>query len=190
MTKCADSVLFIGDCSYWSTVANSLLLTAFVGVDSIFWESGMARQNLVNSWQGDWILSFKSDLVLPSDVLGRARKGAINFHPAPVKYRGIGGYYYCVANKDTHYGVTCHHMGSRIDHGSIIKTVEFEILPSDDSATVRTKAAIYCLELFNSVVSIIAHGRPLPASDKQWANELYTKSELKKFIKEHDLVTV
>jgi methionyl-tRNA formyltransferase len=190
MKKCSDSVLFVGDCSYWSAVANSFLINSFETVDSIFWESGMAFQEFLRLWKGDWILSFKSDLLLDTDILGRARKGAINFHPSPPKYRGIGGYFYAVENKDSDFGVTCHHIDCRIDHGSIIAVQYFKLLPSDEPTALRWKAAAYCLTLFNDIIAIISRKEPLPVSEEQWGDCLYTRKALKAFIVQHDLFSV
>jgi methionyl-tRNA formyltransferase len=190
MKKCSDSVLFIGDCSYWSTVANSFLISSFETVDSIFWESGMAFQEFLHVWKGDWILSFKSDLLLDRDILGAARKGAVNFHPSPPKYRGIGGYFYAVENRDSVFGVTCHHMDGRIDHGTVIAVQYFKLLPSDEPATLRSKAAVYCVTLFNDIIAIISKNEPLPVSKEQWGDCLYTKKALKSFILEHDMLSI
>ena len=89
-------ILFVGDCSIWSSRAAEFLGTIFQTVTTIFWEHGMPPPIDIGSWQGDWIISFKSDVILTSETIGNAKLGAINFHPAPPKYRGIGGYYYAV----------------------------------------------------------------------------------------------
>lgn len=190
MTKCNDSVLFIGDCSYWSTVANSFLISTFKNVDTVFWESGMAFQSFIQSWKGDWILSFKSDLILDAKILRAAQKGAVNFHPSTPKYRGIGGYYYAIKNRDSVFGATCHYMDDSFDHGDIISVYYFKLLPTDDPSILRWKTAAYCLTLFNDIVSLIAKNEPLPSSEERWDNHIYTKKRLKSFIKENDLISV
>ena len=68
----------------------------------------------------DWIISFLSPWKIPAELLRCARKGAINFHPAPPKYPGIGGYNYAIWNEDKEYGVTVHEMAEDIDSGKCI----------------------------------------------------------------------
>lgn len=189
-TVTAKEILFIGDCSYWSTVANAFTLTTFSNVETVFWSDGMAPRRNLSEWTGDWILSFKSDLVLPKAVIERARCGAINVHPAPPEYRGIGGYYYSAIEGDRRFGVTAHHMDERIDHGQIIMTRYFDLLPSDDEHSIREKAAVYCLTLFHDLLSLLAKGEPLPVSEEEWGERMYTKRELKEYLKQQNRIPV
>ncbi|MEL6498379.1 MAG: formyltransferase family protein [Planctomycetota bacterium] len=139
----------------------------------------------MRDWRGDWIVSFKSDLYLPQVVLGHARLGAINFHPAPPRYRGLGGYSLALHNSDTTFGVTCHHMDETLDHGPIIAVREFPILPCRTVAALRAQTAIECLHLLHEVVTLIAMAHPLPVSTAAWSDHLFTIAEVKQIVDQH-----
>jgi len=128
-------------------------------------------------------MCFKSDLVLPKLVLDRASEGAINIHPAPPRYRGIGGYTYALFHGDREYGVTAHHMIEKLDYGRIIRTISFPIYAVDTPSSLRTRAAVYCLALFHEIVDLVIGGLPLPESGEQWTSRLHTRSELESFMR-------
>ena len=44
----------------------------------------------VDTWTGDFIISYLSPFILPKALLERAGRAAINFHPGPPEYPGIG----------------------------------------------------------------------------------------------------
>ena len=128
-------VLYIAESSAWGEIGYKTVSSAFRQVTPVYWSPGMPKPD-IDDWHGDWIISFKSDLILPLSVIERAREGAINFHPCPPKYRGLGGYWWALHNGDTSFGVTCHHMDKRIDHGDIIKVEDFPIWQGE---TVESK---------------------------------------------------
>jgi phosphoribosylglycinamide formyltransferase-1 len=183
MNKAPGSILFIGDCSFWSKQAYAFLENNFRMVTAVFWEDGMSENPAIERWSGDWIISFKSDLILSETVLSMAKKGAINFHPSSTKYRGIGGYYYAIDNSDVSFGATCHHMNKNIDHGEIIKTVNFEILRNETHDILRQRTAVYCLTLLYEVCATIARDRDIPQSNESWGEKLYTKTDLRAYLK-------
>ena len=77
-------------------------MNVFAETEIVFWNYGdPPPEDQLARWEGDWILSMKNDLVLSDEILRKARKGAINFHPAPPHYRGLGGYFYAIHNGDT-----------------------------------------------------------------------------------------
>ena len=79
------------------------------------------------NWTGDYILSFRSLLILPEKIINNAKIAAINFHPGPPKYRGVGCLNYAVYNNEKYYGVTAHLMTKKIDYGNILKVQKFKI---------------------------------------------------------------
>jgi phosphoribosylglycinamide formyltransferase-1 len=182
MNKSKDSILFISDCSSWSTQAHEFLLNTFHTVTEVLWESGMPKNHKIDQWCGDWIISFKSDLILDELVICSAKKNAINFHPSSPKYRGIGGYQYAVDNRDEYFGATCHYMDKNVDHGKIIKTIAFEIAQNENSETLKQRTAAYCLLLFYEICIRISKNLELPQSDEKWGRKLYTKKDLTHYL--------
>ncbi|ERT14587.1 formyltransferase family protein [Photorhabdus temperata] len=187
MEKYNAHVLFIGDCSFWSERAYEFIFTLFDKVSPVFWETGMPKNESVDSWRGDWIISFKSDLVLTKEILSRAKLGAINIHPSSTKYRGIGGYHYAIDNKDPYFGATCHHIDNYIDHGEIIKTITFPIIPVEKPNMLRQRTAAYCLILLYDICINIFHGEKLPTTQEKWEPKLFTKKELEIYLENKGL---
>lgn len=172
-----SEVLFVTECSPWGQRGYEAVAAAFDSVQPIYWSPGMPKPDL-SGWQGDWIISFKSDLILSRSTLERAKKGAINFHPCPPKYRGVGGYWWALHNGDDVFGVTCHHMNERIDNGEIIKTESFPIWPGETVESLKRSAAIYSLELLKQTLDYILSGKSLTPCGAKWEEHLYTYQEL------------
>jgi len=170
-------VLYISECSAWGEDGYKTVSSAFHSALPIFWSPDMPKPD-IDDWQGDWIISFKSDLVLPRSILERAKKGAINFHPCPPQYRGLGGYWWALHNGDDVFGVTCHHMDECIDHGDIIRTESFPIWQGETVESLKHRAALYSLGLLNSTLNDIMAGKPLLSSGEKWGQHLYTQKEL------------
>jgi len=170
-------VLYISERSAWGELGYEMVSSAFPSVQPVFWSPGMPKPD-ISGWKGDWIFSFKSDLILSRDILKRAKKGAINFHPSSPKYRGVGGYWWALHNGDDAFGVTCHHMNERIDYGAIIKANSFSILPEETIESLKHKAAIHSLTLLNETLDAIRIGKPLAPCGAKWERHLYTYREL------------
>jgi len=174
---CPADILYVSECSVWGERGYEMAVKALGSVTAVLWSPGMPKPNL-DDWCGDWIISFKSDLILNKEILERAKKGAINFHPSPPKYRGIGGYWWAIENRDEAFGVTCHHMDERIDHGAIIKANSFAISPEETVESLKEKAAVHSLSLLKNTLDDIVSGRPLQACGAEWGKRLYTREAL------------
>jgi len=72
---------------------------------------------------------------LTSPFLNTPRRGAINFHPAPLpRYKGCGGYNLAILEARADWGVTAHYMDETIDTGAIIEVDSFPIDPERETA--------------------------------------------------------
>ena len=178
-------ILFIADNSSISKIAYDYVSAFFSSVKGIFWEYGNHHVPALDDWEGEWIISFKSDLVLPPRIFEKASKAAINFHPAPPKYRGIGGYFWALHNADKMYCVTCHHIIEEIDYGRIIAVRYFPILEGETPITLKMKAGVYCLPLLNEILEQILQEKELPLSEESWKKKLYTHEDLKNLLRHH-----
>lgn len=181
--KYSSSVLFIADTSHWSVLAGELVDKIFNDVQIVLWDYGTTKPSGITNWSGDWIISFKSDLILEENILTRAKKGAINIHPATPLYRGIGGYHYAIENCDKEYGVTCHHIVRDIDAGPIISVKRFPIIYGESPDILKHRAGAFCIEILGEVVSRIVRGMTHPISTEEWSNELHTRAKLEKFLR-------
>lgn len=129
-------------------------------------------------WEGDYILSYLSPWIIPKALLERARKGAINWHPGPPEYPGIGCTNFAVYNQEKEFGITCHYMANQVDSGKIIETRKFPILSGDTVYSITQKCYAYILCSFLSICDKIAQEAPLPSSNFNWKRIPYTRKEL------------
>ena len=86
---------------------------------------------LVNKWKGDYIVCFRSKIILSKKIIKKAKIAAINFHPGPPEFRGMGGLNFALFNNIKKYGCTAHIIDEKIDHGKIIDTISFPIKKTD-----------------------------------------------------------
>jgi methionyl-tRNA formyltransferase len=182
-----DRVLITIDRTIWSEKAAELIRVIFQKPEIIYFDFGQQYPDQVESWKGDWLINFKSDILFSQKTLLSAVKGCINFHPAPPKYRGVGGYIYALQNKDENFGVTSHHMIEKIDAGSIIKTITFPILKGETDESLSNRTGAFLLTLFYYVIPYIAEGKDFPVSNKNWGEKLYTRKGLKLYKQEHNI---
>lgn len=131
----------------------------------------------IQSWSGDYIVSYLSRWVLPPDLLGRAGRAAINFHPASPDYPGIGCTNFALYEDATEYGVTCHHMAAQVDTGPIIAVKRFPVLPEDDVASLLKRTYENQIALFFEIAPLMAEGRALPTSGEVWTRPPFTRRQ-------------
>jgi methionyl-tRNA formyltransferase len=132
----------------------------------------------VSSWSGDYLVSFLGPWIVPASVLARVRTAAINFHPGPPEYPGIGCYNFALYDEVPDYGVTCHEMATRVDSGPIVRTARFPIHADDSVASLKARSLAHMLTLFEDVMDGVVSGRPLQHSGEQWTRRAYTRREL------------
>jgi methionyl-tRNA formyltransferase len=135
------------------------------------------------TWKGDYIISYLSRWVLPSEVLLGAAKAAVNFHPASPEYPGIGCTNFALYENATEYGATCHHMAAQVDTGGIIAVRRFPVLPEDDVASLLKRTYENQIALFMEIAPLMAQGKTLPTSTEQWSRRPFTRREFNELFK-------
>jgi methionyl-tRNA formyltransferase len=132
----------------------------------------------VGEWRGDYLLSYLSPWRIGSRLLDRVRKAALNFHPGPPSYPGIGCTNFALYNGERTYGVTCHHMAPSVDTGAIVAVRRFPILEHDTvlSLTERCHAAIFVM--FAEILDIMTRGEALPDAGERWTRAAYKRADL------------
>jgi methionyl-tRNA formyltransferase len=131
----------------------------------------------IRRWEGDNIVSYLSRWVVPDTLLNRARKAAINFHPASPEYPGIGCNNFALYENAKEYGVTCHHMAPKVDTGRIIAVRRFPIYPEDDVAALLKRTYENQIALFFEIAQIMAEGKDLPISQETWTRPPFTRRQ-------------
>ena len=172
------SILLLSKTSDWCKAAQRFLAAHANEVTIVDGEFGDPIPSEFDTWRGDYIVSFLSPWIVPEAVLHRTAKAAINFHPAPPEYPGIGCYNFAIYDGAQVYGVTCHHMAVRVDTGAIVRVVRFPILRDDTVALLKERSMSYLLTLFYDIASLIVRGAELPACGEAWTRQPYTRREL------------
>lgn len=131
----------------------------------------------LQQWEGDYIISYLGRWILPASLLARASKAAINFHPAPPEYPGLGAVNFALYENATNFGVTCHHMEEKVDSGAIIAVKYFPIFPNDTVATLLLRTYTQQLALFYDIIGRIAAGKSLPIATDTWTRQPFTRHE-------------
>ncbi len=141
-------VLFFGrsGCKASKTILNKLIKFNY----SVTVINSKARGELIPEdilkWEGDYIFCYRSFLILPFELIKKARVAAVNFHPAPPEYPGSGCINFAIYDDVSRYGVTAHFINEKIDNGEIIEVRRFPIFKNDNLSKLLTRTHE---ELFN-----------------------------------------
>lgn len=174
-----QSVLFLGkEGDEHCARALSLCRKTFTSVESHLGGWGDPLPAALISWNGNIVISYLSRWVVPAWLLKRANVAALNFHPAPPEYPGIGCINFALYHGVSEFGATCHHMETRVDTGKIVAVKRFPVSPQDDVASLLAKTYDHQLALFKEIISGISEGNPLPSSDVKWHTPAYTREQL------------
>lgn len=128
-------------------------------------------------WDGEYIISYLSRWVIPEYLINKAKIASINFHPASPNYPGIGCNNFALYEGEEEYGVTCHHMASKVDTGKIIAVKRFPIFQNDDVHSLLLRTYDYQLALFYEIIGCIIKDKPLQASSETWARKPFSRKE-------------
>ena len=135
----------------------------------------------------DYIFCFRSFYILKNNILKNVKKAAINFHPGPPEYRGIGCVNYALYENSKFYGCTAHYINKKIDNGEIIKVKKFKISKKNTILEVLTKTY---KEMFKMAITIVKNiiknpnyleSQILKNKDLKWSNKVKKYKDLNNF---------
>lgn len=134
MSKIKKSILFLGrDKDIYSKKFIFVLKKNYEKVETYLNKNPKDKPSKkFLKWKGDIIICFRSYYILNSKMIKNARICAINFHPGPPKYRGIGCVNFALLKKEKKYGSTVHLINKRVDNGEILD-VNYFIINQKDS---------------------------------------------------------
>ena len=130
-----------------------------------------------------YIISYLSPWVIPAWILKKTHIAAINFHPGPPEYPGIGCTNFAIYHGETHYGVTCHHMEPQVDTGEIIAVKHFPVYKSDSVYSLTMRCYVTISVLFFEIMDLILRGNALPMAKENWTRKPYQRKELEELCK-------
>jgi methionyl-tRNA formyltransferase len=172
-------VLFIGkaDNGYAKTAADFIRLH-FENPQIVFSKRTESFPHQLLDWEGDLIISYLAQWILPKQLLEKAKLAAINLHPGPPEYPGIGCTNFAVYNQEKEFGITCHHMKAKVDSGSIIMVRRFAIFPADTVYSITQRCYVVILHSFFELMSEYLKGKGFPESNENWTRKPYTRKQL------------
>jgi methionyl-tRNA formyltransferase len=129
-------------------------------------------------WKGDLLISYLSQWIIPKAVLDNASMAAINFHPGPPEYPGIGCTNFAIYNNADVFGVTCHHMEAKVDTGDIVAVKRFPVFENDTVYSITQRCYGEILYTFYEIFYLLMNGEDLPASTEKWVRKPYLRKEL------------
>ena len=174
-------ILFIGKMDDpYSRVAADFVELHFKDPLIIFSKRGDPIPSELNDWEGDLLISYLSQWIIPQHLLENAAMAAINLHPGPPEYPGIGCTNFAIYNGEKVYGVTCHHMFSKVDCGPVVAVRRFPVFETDTVFSVTQRCYIEILHLFLELISGVLEARELPASKEYWKRKPFTRKDLNK----------
>lgn len=139
-------------------------------------------ERIVLSGEIDFLFSFLCPVMVKKPLLDAVRVAAINFHPAPAKYPGVGSASYALYNGDSQFGVTAHVMKAKADSGTIIASMDFPIMATESCESLFERAKHYSLSQFYDVLLELAETGKTRGNGEQWHCRAYTRAEFERWM--------
>jgi methionyl-tRNA formyltransferase len=107
----------------------------------------------------DWLFSVANLDIIPADVLGMARKGAVNFHDGPLpRYAGLNAPVWAILNGEARHGITWHLIEGGVDEGDILEQRLFDVVPGETALTLNTKCYAAGIDSFPALIGQLESG--------------------------------
>ncbi len=172
-------ILFIGkkDDSF-SKQAAAFILVHYPAAKIIYSSKEIEFPKELYNWKGDLIISYLSQWIIPKALLENASFAALNFHPGPPEYPGIGCTNFAIYDQADEFGVTCHHMNSKVDTGKIVTVNRFHIFEEDTVYSITQSCYCHILKMFYNIFYLIMRGGKIPVAKEEWTRKPYLRKEL------------
>lgn len=185
MTRALPSILFLGKQDNPQCLRAANFITEAVTDCRIeLSERHTPLPKDLEDWQGDYIISYLCPHIIPGRVLAKATKAAINFHPGPPEYPGIGCTNQAIYNGETTFGITCHHMVEKVDSGNLIAVRRFTVSGNDSVFDLTERCYQEIEQLYYEIAECIIRGIELPKiPDRHWTQKPFTRKQLNELCK-------
>jgi len=183
-----ESVLFFGreNCIYSNKIKEYLNQNSKT---LIYLESKERNKKIdirkIKNKKFDFIFCFRSYFILKKKLINQSKYGAINFHPGPPNFRGIGAVNFAIYKNSKFYGSTAHYMDHKIDNGKIIDVVKFKISNKDNIEKILEKThQIMFSQAIRVIKNCLKNKKYYYSKFKKikfrWSKKLYTTKDLEK----------
>lgn len=124
---------------------------------------------MVGCGRVDRLVAFRTNCVVPAELLRRVSGPSYNFHPAPPAYPGRHPFAFALYDGATRYGVTAHEMVERVDAGPIVGAFGFALPADPDPVWLIDQTHTALVQLFVMLApQLAATDRPLPRAELAW----------------------
>ncbi len=107
----------------------------------------------------DYLFSVGNHTLLAAEVIGAARRAAINFHYGPLPtFAGVHAPVWAILEGQTRYGVTWHEMTAGVDAGRIVARLDFEVPADETAAGLNARCFDAGVESFQTVLGELSTG--------------------------------
>ena len=185
MSKIKKKILFLGkDKDIFSKKFITILKKKFYYVDIYLSKNfnDKPRKKLLR-WKGDIIISFRNHYLLNSRMIKSAKICAINFHPGPPEYRGIGCINFALLKNEKKYGATVHLIEKRFDSGKILDVDYFSIMKNQNiDQILRNTYKTQIFQLKKIIKKLIYYEFKIEKLfiKKKWSKKLYLRKNLER----------
>jgi methionyl-tRNA formyltransferase len=174
------NILFIHkkNCSYSIKLIKLLKKKFLIKTSSSNIYSEILKISKTNKF--DYIILFRSHVILKKNIICMSKFGTINFHPSTPNYRGIGGINFAIYNDEKYFGSTAHYISEKVDSGKIINVRKFKI----DKKKVLKKLYTQTLNgMYNQAKFIFSNLNKLDSlcknsKNEKWSKKLYKRKDL------------
>lgn len=133
--------------------------------------------DLVEQYCPDIITVVAYGKIIPDDIIGMAKFGAVNLHGSVLpKYRGAAPIQWAVLNGDNRTGVSTIYLNSRMDAGDLIYTAETEIGETETSGELYERLKVLGADLLSRTLTDIEKGEapriPQNEAEASYVNRL------------------
>lgn len=173
-------ILFLTKHKPFSEDAAELVKLHFDNPDIIFGNISEPFPSDILNKKFDYVISYMSPWMVPEQVLSKTKVSAINFHPGPPEYPGIGCTNFAIYNEEREFGITVHHMDAKADSGDIILVERFPIFKNDTVYSLTQRCYAYIYVSFVNLFPLILHKKLMPKSKEVWQRKPFTRKELEK----------
>jgi methionyl-tRNA formyltransferase len=130
----------------------------------------------------DFLFNFLSPVILPEELLAKVKRAAINFHPAPPEWPGIGSASFAIFENAADFGVTAHLMTGQVDAGPIVRVIRFPIMRVETCEQLFSRSLNYSLILFYELLAVVAGNGLVEPSGESWQRKAITRKQFEKWM--------
>ncbi len=124
------------------------------------------------------LISFKTSIKIPKNILEKFNGYAYNLHEAPPEYPGRDPHHFGLLDNEKSWGATFHRLSERIDEGEILDVERFKIKKSFYSEDLIENSYQHCLNFLRKYKVKLCNMNKIIAKKKfMWGKKKSTRKQ-------------